>query len=69
MDNENLSSVMSLAEAIDSNLTKKIKPILSYASSSKLIEVPDPYYGGEQGFEKVLDLLEDSCKGLLKELT
>ncbi len=68
MDNENLSSVMSLAEELDSNLTKKIKPILSYASASKLVEVPDPYYGGEQGFENVLDLLEDSCKGLLKEL-
>ena len=69
MDNENLSTVMSLAKELDSNLTKKIKPILSYANSSKLIEVPDPYYGGEQGFEKVLDLLEDGCKGLLKELS
>jgi protein-tyrosine phosphatase len=28
-------------------------------------EVPDPYYGGEQGFEKVLDLLEDATEGLL----
>lgn len=31
-------------------------------------EVPDPYYGGAQGFEKVLDLLEDSCAGLLKHV-
>ena len=69
MDNENLNTVMSLAEELDFNLTKKIRPILTYATNSKLIEVPDPYYGGEQGFEKVLDLLEDSCKGLLKELT
>lgn len=30
--------------------------------------VPDPYYGGSQGFELVLDLLEDACQGLLKEL-
>ena len=31
-------------------------------------EIPDPYYGGEEGFELVLDLLEDSCEGLLEEL-
>lgn len=29
--------------------------------------VPDPYYGGEEGFEYVLDLLEDACEGLLNE--
>jgi protein-tyrosine phosphatase len=27
--------------------------------------VPDPYYGGPQGFDTVLDLLEDACEGLL----
>ena len=31
-------------------------------------EVPDPYYGGLDGFENVLDLLEDGCRGLLVEL-
>lgn len=31
-------------------------------------EVPDPYYGGEEGFEHVLDLLEDACGGLLDYL-
>jgi len=31
-------------------------------------EVPDPYYGGEDGFEQVLDLLEDACAGLLESL-
>lgn len=31
-------------------------------------EVPDPYYGGEQGFEQVLDLLELACDALLQEL-
>jgi protein-tyrosine phosphatase len=32
------------------------------------LEVPDPYYGGTDGFEEVLDLLEASCEGLLEEL-
>jgi protein-tyrosine phosphatase len=30
--------------------------------------VPDPYYGGDQGFEHVLDLVEDGCQGLLKKV-
>ena len=47
----------------------KIKPILTYSDDTNLMEVPDPYYGGEKGFEMVLDLLEDACQGLLKELT
>lgn len=33
-----------------------------------LDEVPDPYYGGESGFEQVLDLVEQACDGLLVEL-
>ncbi|KAG7670167.1 hypothetical protein Ndes2526B_g06569 [Nannochloris sp. 'desiccata'] len=35
---------------------------------NKFNEVPDPYYGGEKGFELVLDLLEDACDGLLDTL-
>lgn len=31
-------------------------------------EVPDPYYGGEQGFDQVLDLIEAGCRGLVREL-
>lgn len=30
-------------------------------------DVPDPYYGGEEGFEKVLDLVEDACEGLYQQ--
>ena len=32
-------------------------------------EVPDPYYGGSEGFETVLDLLDDACGGLLEHIT
>jgi protein-tyrosine phosphatase len=31
-------------------------------------EVPDPYYGGQSGFEVVLDLLENACDGLLEHI-
>ena len=42
--------------------------MLSYARGFSETEVPDPYYGGEEGFEHVLDLLEDACANLLDEL-
>jgi protein-tyrosine phosphatase len=32
------------------------------------LEVPDPYYGGERGFEEVLDIVEAACRGLLAEI-
>ena len=37
-----------------------------FCKTARVQEVPDPYYGGNQGFENVLDLLEDACKGLLE---
>ncbi|WP_421955790.1 hypothetical protein [Polaromonas sp.] len=30
--------------------------------------VPDPYYGGKDGFERVLDLVEDACEGLIRHV-
>jgi len=46
----------------------KLKMMTDYSQTMKVTEVPDPYYGGPEGFEHVLDILEDACKGLLKEL-
>jgi protein-tyrosine phosphatase len=40
-----------------------------FATQHQLTEVPDPYYGGKKGFDLVIDLLLDSCDGLLKELS
>ena len=39
-----------------------------YGGDSRGLEVPDPYYGGEQGFEEVLDLIEEAADGLLAHL-
>ncbi|MDX2426669.1 MAG: low molecular weight protein-tyrosine-phosphatase [Cycloclasticus sp.] len=47
----------------------KIKYMLDFASGSAFKEVPDPYYGEGNGFERVLDLIEDACEGLLDELS
>ncbi len=69
MDNENLSIVQSLAKQITpSSQEITIQPFLTYATKSNLIEVPDPYYGGESGFDQVLDLLDDACDGFISHL-
>lgn len=46
----------------------KVRFLCEFCSEHPDKEVPDPYYGGAQGFEKVLDLLEDSCAGLLRHV-
>lgn len=45
-----------------------IQFLMSYAPESGVIEVPDPYYGGSEGFERVLDLVELACTGLIEEI-
>jgi len=44
----------------------KLGLFMSYASRFDTDEVPDPYYGGEQGFELVLDMAEDAARGLIE---
>lgn len=46
----------------------KLGLFMSYASRFDTDEVPDPYYGGEQGFELVLDMAEDAARGLIEAL-
>ena len=46
----------------------KLRMMMSYAENFREEEVPDPYYGGAQGFDRVLDMLEDAARGLLKTL-
>ena len=43
----------------------KLKLMLEFAPEAETLEVPDPYYGGIQGFERVLDLIETASRGLL----
>lgn len=47
-------------------LRHKVQLFLSYAQQFSEREVPDPYYGGADGFEHVLDLVEDACRQLTK---
>ncbi len=43
----------------------KVKLFLDFAPETQTTEVPDPYYGGDAGFERVLDLCEAGSQGLL----
>ena len=67
MDDENVLSLKSMAR--DENDLKKIYKMTDFSKEWKYKEVPDPYYGGEEGFELVLDLLEDATRGLLEKTT
>lgn len=66
MDDHNIRSLKSMAR--NTSDLVKIHKMTDFALESNYDEIPDPYYGGGEGFELVLDLLEDSCKGLLKKL-
>jgi protein-tyrosine phosphatase len=70
MDADNLRSVRALARelSLPAHQLAVIEPITSHCRRLRAVEVPDPYYGGDQGFEDVLDLLEDACAGLLESL-
>lgn len=66
MDDENLAAVQAMARGREPRAL--IRPITQHCRSQRVLEVPDPYYGGADGFERVLDLLEDACTGLLEDL-
>ncbi len=65
MDRSNLSV---LREACPPEEHRRLGLLLDYARDADDEEVPDPYYGGPDGFERVLDLIEDACAGLIDEL-
>ena len=68
MDKDNLDAVKSLNKDHTDTLNHKIKLILTYSKDYQLDEVPDPYYGGQDGFEKVLDLLDDAIDEFIDTL-
>ena len=65
MDNANLADLQAMQPA---DVTVTLGRFLDYASGAAVSEVPDPYYGGEDGFDQVLDLIEGGADGLLDAL-
>ncbi len=65
MDEGNRSDALAIAPAAH---RAKLQLLLDFAPDAGRCDVPDPYYGGERGFEEVLDLVEAAATGLLEEL-
>ncbi len=63
MDSDN---VMMLRRRCPRGHQHKIRLLMDFADIN-VTAVPDPYYGGSQGFEKVLDLVHEACDGLLEK--
>jgi len=66
MDDSNIQNLKRMAR--NATDLKKIYKMTDFSREFDYDEVPDPYYGGSSGFELVLDLLEDSCEGLLQKI-
>ncbi len=65
MDNDNYEILMA---SCPSGLESRLCLFLDFAPDLETREVPDPYYGGGSGFERVLDLIEQASAGLLAEI-
>ncbi len=65
MDRENLELV---EERCPAHRRERVELFLSYAPHLGVDEVPDPYYGGMAGFERVLDMIEAAADGLLQRI-
>jgi protein-tyrosine phosphatase len=66
-DRENVSDLLAIAPSEDG--ARKVRLLREFdPGADGDLDVPDPYYGGDDGFEHVLDLVEAACRGLLDEI-
>jgi protein-tyrosine phosphatase len=65
MDRENLEHLENICPDAQRH---KLRLFLEFAPDQPLREVPDPYFGGNAGFDKVLDMIEEASKGLLDHI-
>ncbi len=65
MDSSNLDELLSMCPQ---QYRGKVRLFLEFAENPLQQDVPDPYYGGGQGFERVLDLIEAGSRGLLADI-
>jgi protein-tyrosine phosphatase len=65
MDRDNLAHLEYLCPP---DLRDRLRLFMAFADDAGLDEVPDPYYGGLNGFDKVLDLVERAADGLIEEI-
>ena len=66
MDNSNYKDVLALAP--NEEAKSKVKLILNEIFPNENVDVPDPYYGGQEGFENVFDMLDQACEEIARKL-
>ena len=66
MDNSNFKDVLALAP--NEEAKSKVKLILNEIFPNENVDVPDPYYGGQDGFENVFDMLDQACEEIARKL-
>lgn len=66
MDQSNYKNVCRLAP--DEKAIEKVQLILNEIHPDKNLEVPDPYYGGDQGFENVYQMLDEACEKIKQKI-
>ena len=69
MDDSNFRNIKDLKNRTAANDFASIKKIQDFRSVFNEQEVPDPYFGGDEGFDYVLDILEDSVNGFLESIS
>ena len=69
MDDSNFRNIQDLKNRTSSNDFASIKKIQNFRSVFNEEEVPDPYFGGDDGFDHVLNILEESVRGFLESLS
>ncbi len=69
MDDSNFRNIQDLKNRSSSSDYASIKKIQNFRSVFNEQEVPDPYFGGDEGFDHVLDILEDSVSGFLESIS
>lgn len=66
MDHQNYENVMALAQSVDHK--KKVRMILNELHPNQNMPVPDPYFGGEEGFQHVFELLDAACDKIIEKI-
>ncbi len=65
MDEDNHRALSALCPP---GLEERLKLFMNYAPHLEILEVPDPYYGGTNGFEAVFDMVDEAARGLLQAI-
>ncbi len=66
MDRDNFER---LSRICPPGMERKLMLLMDFAPDLRVRDVPDPYYGGQQGFDQVFDMVEAAARGLLVDLT